>query len=798
MAYEQEKKFLANGAAKRVSYYCSPRTGGKRLVRRWTTTRLELMSSSLTYINTIMEVTSPEADGKVYPGTWRVISNTGPEKKTNPGEQGITQTLAQGILDDFKWPSSVTTLDDGYSYSYRDYAYVIPAPTPVRGEVSQASNTLNDKLLYDAEAGIIRSHPYRWDTLATDHAQGYSYDASYKNYHTRLTAPEFEGQGTVYDARSSMNRDGTYDGGVGYQYSRPITWNDVVNSIMGASYGVNYLNSRTRPEAPTTEVLACVYDAKSTVNKDATYNGNVNYEYSKPAEWYDRNNTVLDQKTAYSYLAHRTKPTAPADTAVGYVYDAKSALNKDGTYNGGIDEAYSKPARWHDATQSITDVSADYSYLNYRTKPAAPEAETIGFLYNAKSTLNRDGTYNGGVGYQYAKPARWRDVTENVLGTSLGHSYKNQRAKPTAPSALAQGFLYDGKSTLNRDGTYDGGVGYEYSKPVMLENTIESSLMTMHDLDYLAARTRPAAPAAAVQGLRYEVNSTLAKDSTYYGAVRYEYAKPVAMESTTSDSATETAHETAYLAYRDRPVAPGFSQGAIYDAKSSIQRDGTYNGNINRAVSKPVMMSAQVGGSFNSATYEVAYLNYRTRPGIPASTVNGTLYDARSTMARDGTYNGGVGYVHGAPVNFYLHWQSHEGGHGFYEWRNNGDPQAALNSLPGYTRNGVTAGYETNGKFRIQARITPVRIIGGGGSKIADDGSFTFYRRQYRGGFSEFRTLTITMAVEYHSSRKSAETFINGGADGSRVGVEGSYYVGTKYTISFGAWTDIDSEPDIT
>jgi len=798
MAYEQEKKFLADGDAKRVSYYCSPRTGGKRLVRRWTTTRKELMSSSLTYINTIMAVTNPQADGKEYPGEWRVISNTGPEKKTDPNVQGITQTLAQGILDDYEWGSSESTLDDGYSYSYRDSAYLIQAKTPGQGEISQSSNTLNDKLLYDADANITRSHPYNWNTHTTENAMGYADDIGYKNYLTRPEAPASTVQGTIYDARSSLNRDGTYDGSVGYGYSKPRLWEDVSKTVLAESYDRTYVNYRTRPTAPDTLVLGLIYDSKSTVNKDDTYNGNVSYQYAKPAEWYDVVNTVMDEQTGYSYLNKRAQVVAPSGTALGFTYDAKSSLNKDGTYNGDIGVGYSKPIAWTDATQTVTGISSDNSYRNYRTKPTAPEAETIGFVYDARMTLNRDGTYNGGIGYEYAKPAEWSDKTNTTLGTTLGYSYANQRTKPAAHDTLAVGFVYDGKSTLNRDGTYNGGVGYEYAKPVMLENVIESTLMTIYGLDYLAYRTRPTAPAAAVQGMWYDSKSTISRDGTYNGGVGYEYAKPVSLDSITGNSVLGTDYEVAYLSYRTRPEVPADTvQGLIYDAKSTIHRDGTYHGGVGYSYSKPVMLSDHVGQTLNTASYEVAYLNYRTRPAIPSVIPIGTVYDTKSTIGKDGSYQGQVGYQKSAETNFYLYWRSNEGAHGVYEWQNNRNPQTALDVLPAYMRNTVSVGYQTDGTFRLHAGLRPTRSIAGSGAKVKEDGTFSFYRRQYRAGFTEYRTLTIKMTVAYFTSREAAFTFIDGGADGSKVEIDDSNYMATLYEIAFGTWDDILTEPDI-
>ena len=98
MAYEEEKKYLRNAAAKRVEYGSNPQTGDKQLARRWGKVKDDLQASSLTYLNTLTTVENPQADKRAYPGVWRIIQNRGPRMKTNPSEQGIYQTLRHGYL----------------------------------------------------------------------------------------------------------------------------------------------------------------------------------------------------------------------------------------------------------------------------------------------------------------------------------------------------------------------------------------------------------------------------------------------------------------------------------------------------------------------------------------------------------------------------------------------------------------------------------------------------------------------------------------------------------------------------
>ncbi|MFA5107768.1 MAG: hypothetical protein WC497_05605, partial [Patescibacteria group bacterium] len=651
MAYEQEKKFLAETAAIRVSYWSNPQTGNAILVRRWTTSRAELQSSCLIYLNTIKTVKDPIADKCVYPGIWRVFPNQAPQKKGFPeDQQGITQTLVLSVDGDFKWSSEDSTLECMYSYAYQNKAVPIQAKVAVQGEVTEVQNTLNDQLRYDSQTRITHSHPCQWVTHTAENALATTDDIGYKNSRYCPTAPASTVQGTVYDAKSTLNKDGSYDGNVDYETSkvRELT-GTVSESALGVEYEVAYVNGRTRPVVPSGTVQGVVYDAKSTVNKDDTYNGVVGYEASKQTGWSDVTEAILGTSSANSYLNYRTKPTAPSVAAVGFVYDAKLTINKDGTYSGGVGYEYSKPAQWRDATNTTLDTKTGDFYLNQRAKPAAPSGTVQGTVYDARFTLNKDGTYSGGISTEYSKPAQWVDAADTALNTVVGNSYLNQRTKVSAPASAAQGFVYDGKNTLNRDGTYNGTLGYEYAKPVMMSSVTQDALTAGYALDYLAYRTRPTAPASAVQGVIYDVKSTLARDGTYNGGVGYDYSKPV-MWSDVAQTVTGVSCDNSYLNYRTRPTAPTTSaQGFIYDAKSTTNRDGTYSGGAGYEYSKPVMLTDAVQSSL-AINYDISYLNYRTRPTAPTTSAQGFIYDAKSTTNRDGTYSGGAGYEYSKPV----------------------------------------------------------------------------------------------------------------------------------------------------
>ncbi|MFA5187346.1 MAG: hypothetical protein WC551_12780 [Patescibacteria group bacterium] len=806
MAYEQEKKFLAEEAATRVSYLCNTRTGAKTLVRRWTTTRKELMASSQTYIETIKTVTNPQADTKVYPGVWRVIANQGPEKKTDPNVQGVTQTLFQGgTVDEVKWSSSESTLDDGYSYFYHNLSNPIQAATPVQGQVTEAKNTLNPETgYYDADAVIVNSHPYQWATHVAENALGTGDVLGYKNFRTRPQAPASTVQGTIYDARSTLNRDGSYDGEVGYETSREkVKAGTVSETALAVGYEVAYQNSRTIPVTPAGTVQGVVYDAKSTVNKDDTYTGGVGYEASKermlPATVTE---TALSSNYDISYLNYRTRPVAPAGTIQGILYDAKSTLNKDDTYTGGVGYEASKP-RMLDGIVSETALAVGYeaAYVNYRTRPAVPAGTVQGVIYDAKSTVNKDDTYAGGVGYEASKEkVKAGTVSETALAVGYEVAYQNSRTIPVTPAGTVQGLVYDAKSTVNKDDTYTGGVGYEASKEKIKAGTVsDSALAVGYEVAYQNSRTVPVVPAETIQGLVYDAKSTVNKDDTYTGGVGYEASKPRMLDGIVSETALAVGYEAAYVNYRTRPAVPAVTvQGVIYDAKSTVNKDDTYTGGVGYEASKERIIASQVSNSAFSAGYEVAYQNSRTMPVVPAGTVQGVIYDAKSTLNKDDTYTGEVGYQYSKPAELYLTWQSADGLRGLRRYINWPDVPSTIAALTAYTDNSVDGSYSPNGTFQISVHVNPLSSEAGAGAIIGTLDDVILKRHQYRGDFTEYREMTITQSIRMTTSRALAAAFISNSMDKSEIVKSGNTYVAIRYTCTFGAWTDISLEPNIT
>jgi len=853
MAYEQEKKFLEETAAIRVSYGANPQTGDVELVRRWNTSRHDLQSSSLTYLNTLKTVTDPKADGKEYPGVFRVMGNTASYKKgMQEQEQGITQTLRYLGAVTFGWASAYATLDCIQSAAYRNRTTPLDAIESVQGVITEAQNTLNEHQLYDATATRNHSHPYQFTTHTAENALGTVDDIGYRNFLTRPQAPASTIQGTIYDAQSSINRDGsydgkvdystskekimysmtadtvvdqtyeyaytnyrtrpaipastvqgivydakstinkddTYDGTVGYVYSKPKEWYDLSVSVTGESYNQTYLNSRARPVSPAMSVVGVIYDAKSSINRDETYNGNVGYEYGKPAQWHDVVDAVMGTDVKFSYLNQQAQRSAPSTLAQGFLYDGSSTLNKDGSYNGSVGYAYSKESSWVDVTVTVMDQSYAVSYLNYRVRPSAPADVVQGFIYDVKTTNNKDGTYNGNTGYVYSKPDSWQDITETMLATKVDNSYLNYRARPTAPAAAVQGFVYDAKTTDNKDGTYNGNVGYVYSKPDAWMDATETVLGQSVAYSYLNQRTRPTAPAAAVQGFVYDVKTTDNQDGTYNGNVGYEYSKEDAWLDTTENAIAKNIG-VSYLNYRTRPTAPaGSVQGAMYEVKTTDNKDGTYNGNLDYKLSKAVVIGQTTTQTSLMFGYAVDYLSSKTFPTLPATTV-GVIYEAKSSINADETYNATIGYSAGVYRKIEWNWLSNDGRHFRTKYENVNGLPGDVSALTAAFDTDVDVVYQPNSLYQVKISKEPLTWTWNSAGDTDDIGPVYMYRRQYRSDFTEFRTMTIEKNIKLTPNRERAEEFLEGGMDQSKVERNGNGWMATRFNATFDNWADL-------
>jgi hypothetical protein len=263
------------------------------------------------------------------------------------------------------------------------------------------------------------------------------------------------------------------------------------------------------------------------------------------------------------------------------------------------------------------------------------------------------------------------------------------------------------------------------------------------------------------------------------------------MASVTEDALT-VGYVLDYLASRTRPTAPASAvQGVIYDAKSTLDKDGTHHGGIGYEYSKPVETAAQTISSTMVAAYEIAYLNARTKPVIPSATP-GWTYDAKSTLAKDGTFNGGIGYEYAAPTELYLTWVSNDGTKGFRKYHNQQTVPSTIAALGYDTDNTVFGSYDPkNGTMDFMVHVTTPQ--GGLSMQQAqiDVSEHTSVVRQVI-GYSESKGKWLiqkwTRYERYYKSRSSAVAYIGDTGAGNTDKENGSI---TYASISGGYWLAI-------
>jgi len=277
---------------------------------------------------------------------------------------------------------------------------------------------------------------------------------------------------------------------------------------------------------------------------DGTYNGRLLYQYSKPKDFsfMSRSAAIIDGGE-YQYLRNRTKISAP--TAVqGYQYQASNTMNEgDGTYSAKLLYQYSKPKDFSFSNRSsATEDGGEYQYNSRRTRVTVP-ASTQGYQYQASNTLNEgDGTYNGRLIYQYGKPVNFQFLSaSSAAGTDTQYAYRKSRSVVASPAAQ-QGYVYNSDNTLNEgDGTYNSVFGvkipadqYMYSKA---QNAFRKSVTSVHT----ASSTMLAEP-TEVQGYAYSRSNRVRPGGLY----QTEQLDSTAVAKTVSFTASVTDKQTAY------------------------------------------------------------------------------------------------------------------------------------------------------------------------------------------------------------------------------------------------------------
>ena len=335
-------------------------------------------------------------------------------------------------------------------------------------------------------------------------------------------------QGAIYRADNTLAPDGTYQGKLIYEVSKPIvSTKQSEDSTLNSTHVTLYANSRAPLEAPD-GIQGAIYrvsHALQPINPDGTYHGQVIYEVSKPvlATAQTGDDFVKNEQTTV-YANSRSKIDAPNGTQ-GSIYKSGNSIQVDGTYHGQLVYEYSKAVMAVATTgDSFTSHDQTAVYLNSRSMIEAPGGAQ-GSLYKSGNTINPDGTYHGQLVYEYSKAVQVGIQTEDsVTSTGQAAIYVNSRLAVAAPAG-SQGIVYKANTTLNPDGTYHGELQYAYSKGVQFSLAAEDAGLHHIDQQKYVANRVPVDASASVQGGIYRSAFAMAQDGTYHGETSYQGSK---------------------------------------------------------------------------------------------------------------------------------------------------------------------------------------------------------------------------------------------------------------------------------
>lgn len=283
-----------------------------------------------------------------------------------------------------------------------------------------------------------------------------------------------------------------------------------------------------------------------------------------------------------------------------------------------------------------------------------PEASVQGVLYRKNIDKNEDCTYDERLLKDESVALKIGPVLigSSLLGREQQTLYANSLSVIVSPIGV-QGIVYGAVFRINEDGTYSGQMTQEESFPLTIGPVVtrQDALSTRRGTIYHASRSIVSAP-EAIQGVMYDADNRVNQDGTYDGRIDDETSKEVLLSSKrVLDSALGTTRESMYFNIRSQPEAGVAVQGTIYRARSTMNRDGTYNGAEEQDTSKEVLVGPVVTGRrLSSSAYGKHDHNKRTLATL--SRVRGYIYGGDFNLKDDGTYDVNTDIAIGHEVKF--------------------------------------------------------------------------------------------------------------------------------------------------
>ena len=339
-------------------------------------------SSQILYENSRSVITAPPSDFGVYRVSQRMN-----EDGTYSGSlvYSSSQNDAQALF-----PSLRSTLQDNNSILYRDRSEIIEAQPSDAGGIYAASNSLNERGLYDGSLVYQQSAAESVGFVSRRSPFAKSDQVIYENNAAKITAPTTTVG--VYTVSQRINQDGTYTGNM--VYNNPVSGGEArfesQDSILGHSTDVVY-NSSSIPVPSATSAQGYIYNATNVLSDDGMYNGRLVYRASKP-ETTSFSSSEGPLGTSESILYDNSAAKINPPSGVDGLYTATQRLNDDGTYSGSITYRKGTPASiertWLSDNQDI------YLYVSRNQEDVTIPAVSV---YNNNSlsiSIKDDGTYD--------------------------------------------------------------------------------------------------------------------------------------------------------------------------------------------------------------------------------------------------------------------------------------------------------------------------------------------------------------------------------------------------------------------
>ena len=322
---------------------------------------------------------------------------------------GIVQTLVElGNGANFSYVSLRSCMSDEYTYSAPSQVYPIACPDDGPGYTYSASSALNPQTgLYEGTLQYKVLVPKWWRTVSQISQSQREVQVSYRNWPVQIEAHE-AGIGGVYRASSSLGDGCVYNGELSYVYSdgRGIFWFKELNiAPLERRDALVYNDWPTQINAPDSPVGA-VYDASSSLNSNGLYDGRLGYRRLKPfLMYYDDRGSAGSRRSRISYRSLAAPLLVPAVVANGGTYSASFSFEDGQVYNG--DLIYDPGNLYqHFTFRRLRTISEEETETNYKRSPVMIEVPAGDFdagVYSVSMQVDEDGLYSGPAVYQAAR-----------------------------------------------------------------------------------------------------------------------------------------------------------------------------------------------------------------------------------------------------------------------------------------------------------------------------------------------------------------------------------------------------------